>query len=79
MVVWWSFCILAKDVIGYLQEYHSDILFLYKNNRMSFCSEVLANRITDKVSVVTKLLIGPRKVYNYLWGGFLHPPKINRP
>ena len=26
---------------------------------------------------IVNLLIGPRKVYNCFWGGYLHPPKIN--
>ena len=28
---------------------------------------------------IVNLLIGPRKVYNCFWGGYIHPPKINLP
>ena len=45
---------------------------------MSVClfEKDLANHWTDWVHLMR---VGPGKVYNYLGGGYLHPPKRNHP
>ena len=49
---------------------------------VSFFSSVakdLANCLTDMCLLYSKATYRPRKDFNYFWGGYLHPPKRNRP
>ena len=43
------------------------------------CIKKLVHHRTNIVLVYNKLLIGPEKVSDYFWGGYLHPSKRNAP